>query len=41
MKRKQKRPVLAIALGATALVGVVLMRGLIPELVRYYKIRRM
>jgi hypothetical protein len=41
MKKKQKRPMLAIALGASALVGVVVLRGLIPELYRYYKIRRM
>lgn len=41
MKKKQKRPILAIALGASALVGVVVLRGLIPELYRYYKIRRM
>jgi hypothetical protein len=41
MKKKQRRPMLAIALGAGALVGVVVLRGLIPELYRYYKIRRM
>ena len=41
MKKKQKRPILALALGASALVGVVVLRGLIPELYRYYKIRRM
>ena len=41
MKKKQKRPMLAIALGASALVGVVVLRGLIPEIYRYIRIRRM
>jgi membrane protein YdbS with pleckstrin-like domain len=38
---KKKSPMLTIAIGATFVVAVVVLRGLLPELYRYYKIRRM
>ena len=41
MKTKTNKTLLAIAFGAGALVTVVLMRGMVPELYRYMKIRRM
>lgn len=41
MKTKTNKALLAIAFGAGAIVTVVLMRGLVPELYRYIRIRRM
>jgi hypothetical protein len=41
MKHKTNKPLLALAFGAGALAAVVLMRGMVPELYRYFKIRRM
>lgn len=41
MKKMQTHRVLALTLGATALVTIVLLRGMLPELQRYLKIRRM
>jgi len=41
MKTKTNKTLLAITFGAGALVAVVLMRGMMPELYRYMRIRRM
>jgi hypothetical protein len=41
MKTKTNKSLLAFAFGAGALVTVVLMRGLMPELYRYIRIKRM
>jgi hypothetical protein len=38
---KKKSPLLTIAIGTSFIVAVVVLRGLLPELYRYYKIRRM
>jgi hypothetical protein len=41
MKTKTSKSLLAFTFGAGALVAIVLMRGMLPELYRYIRIRRM
>lgn len=41
MKRKNNKSVLKIALGVAAVFVAFSMRGAVPELYRYFRIRRM
>jgi hypothetical protein len=41
MKTRTNKTLLAIAFGAGALVTAVVMRGMLPELHRYIRIKRM